>query len=198
MQDKLFELYKKAKAIANKLIEYERPKYATIGDQSDGCYAIDYILPPRREIEIIETDHEKDIAVEGVLAFYYEPRMLIVNTQAMTTLVLDESAVIGLFIGEKLKKIENEILLQDLRYLYVVSKNEHYYADNNVLYTKDRTRLIAYASRKPEEVYEADDNLKVISSYAFLGAKNLKKLIIGKDVDIRFAQISDKIEIIRK
>lgn len=81
-----------------------------------------------------------------------------------------------------------------MQVLYVVSSNPNYYSDNNVIYTKDKSRIVY----KPEEVFEVDDCVKSISRYAFSYTPFLKKLIIGKNVDLSVAMIDKYVEVIRK
>lgn len=194
--EETFALYKKAKSIANKAIPYELPEYDVL--QNDTGYVIEEIRRPVREIEIVESDREDAIADAGIVAFNHGVKMLILNVAFVPARVLDESAVRGLFIGEKVKEIELNCLDQQCRFLYVVSSNPYYYSDNNVIYTKDKSEIVAYASYKPEEEFVVDDCVKSVSRYAFWYAPFLKKLIIGKNVDLTYALIDKGIEVIRK
>lgn len=193
--EETFALYKKAKSIANKVVEYDLPTYYT--KETHSGYIIEGISSPERDIEIVECDREDAIADEGIGAFSSIP-MLILNVPFVPTKVLDETSVCGLFIGEKVKEIESDCLDQQCRFLYVVSSNPNYYSDNNVIYTKDKSKIVAYAAYKPEEVFEVDDCVKSISRYAFWYTPFLKKLIIGKNVDLSAALIDKYVEVIRK
>lgn len=111
--EETFALYKKAKSIANKVVEYDLPTYYT--RETHSGYIIEGISSPERDIEIIECDREDAIADEGIGAFSSIP-MLILNVPFVPTKVLDETSVRGLFIGEKVKKIESDSLDQQCRF----------------------------------------------------------------------------------
>ncbi|MGN0806826.1 MAG: hypothetical protein ACI4MN_00035 [Candidatus Coproplasma sp.] len=193
--EETFALYKKAKSIANKAVEYDLPTYYT--RQTDSAYIIEGISSPKRDIEIIECDREDAVVDEGIGAFSSFP-MLILNVPFVPTRVLDETSVRGLFIGEKVKTIQLDSLAQQCRFLYVVSSNPNYCSDNNVIYTKNKSRIVAYAGYKPEETFEVDDCVKSIGRYAFWFTPYLKKLIIGKNIDLSGVLIDKYVEVIRK
>ena len=194
-REETFALYKQAKSIVNKVITYELPEYGVV--ECEDKYIIEDILSPLREIEIIESDREDAFADEGIIAFR-SVSMLIVNTHTVSYNLLDECAVIGLLFGEKVKNIQSDMLLQQCRFIYVVSSNPCYCSENNVLYTKDKSKLIAYAMYKPEEEFEVDDCVRQIGRYAFWNAPHLKRLIIGKSIRLEGILFDKGIKIIRK
>lgn len=60
------------------------------------------------------------------------------------------------------------------------SGSGNYAVDDGVLYTKDKTALIAYPPAKDGKKYKAPSSLREISKSAFCGASNLKKVNISK------------------
>ena len=78
----------------------------------------------------------------------------------------------------------------------VNSLNEEYVAENGVLYSlsenKNKTQLIAYPAAKTDKSYKIPDDVMVVASYAFFGAKNLESVEMGTVLlDIRSYAFSD-------
>ena len=71
---------------------------------------------------------------------------------------------------------------KNLVQLKVDSKNKHYRTFNNVLFTKNKSELIAYAPKLPEKSYEIPDSVVRVSNYAFFGCQNLVSVIIPDSV----------------
>lgn len=66
--------------------------------------------------------------------------------------------------------------------LKVDANNPDFSSDNNVLYSKDKKKLIHYPSAKADSVFSVPDGVTEISGYAFYGCNNLKKIIIPDSV----------------
>jgi len=66
----------------------------------------------------------------------------------------------------------------------VESDNPYFMSKDGVLYTKDGTVLIAYPAGKEGEEFRVPDGVKVIRQAAFMGAKNLKKVVLSDEVEI--------------
>lgn len=194
----LFALYKQAKAITNHAISYEKGKMEVFHSKENEQYIIDYIVPPHRDIEIASLNRPNTYASEGLAAFCVHIKMLILDTDVVSPFVLDESCVWGLFFTERVKILEYNDLHQSLRYIYVHHDNPSFSSDNNVLFNKDKTLLIAYAARKPEETYEVPASVKEINSNAFFTAFYLKKIIVSKKIKFYKKYIKDSIEIVYK
>ena len=61
----------------------------------------------------------------------------------------------------------------------IVNENNQYYKSvDNVLYTKDGTELILYASQKPDTVFVIPDGVTTISTGAFMEDKSLVTLVV--------------------
>ena len=78
----------------------------------------------------------------------------------------------------------------------VNSLNQDYVAENGVLFAlsenKNKTQLIAYPAAKSDKSYKIPDDVMVVVSYAFFGAKNLESVDMGSVLlDIRSYAFSD-------
>jgi len=72
----------------------------------------------------------------------------------------------------------------NLLVFYVDDKNAYYTDDNNdgVLYTKDKTVLIAYPAKKSGNTYKVADECKVIGGHAFSDATQLTSIILPEEL----------------
>lgn len=68
-----------------------------------------------------------------------------------------------------------------LVYIDVPPGNSHFSSYDNVLYNKDQTVLIRYPPGDPRRSFRLNDNVEEIYPNAFLGAKNLKEILISKE-----------------
>ena len=66
----------------------------------------------------------------------------------------------------------------------VANDNPYFKSVDGVLYTKDGTELVAYPSGKQGEEFQVPDGVNVIRQAAFMGAKNLKKVVFSDTVEI--------------
>lgn len=191
MEKKVFELYKLAKRITNNQYDYDKANCNIINSK-----IIDSLKSEAREIELVACQQTNMTLEEGFLAFDKKVKMLIVNVFELTSNFLDESSILGLFLKENVEKITNNILLQNLKYIYVNKNNDYFYADNNVLFSKDQKLLIAYASLKEEEEYYVDSKVKEIANFAFFHASYLKRLYLSKKCKIDLNYVNKNIQII--
>ena len=65
----------------------------------------------------------------------------------------------------------------------ILDSNESYVTADNVLFNKNKTNLIYYASCKPNTKYEIPSSVTEISSNAITFVNSLKELIIGEEVE---------------
>ena len=63
----------------------------------------------------------------------------------------------------------------NLKYLSVDSKNRYFSSEDNVLFDKDKARLIYYCNLNNKEEYTVPSYVKVIGKYAF---RNLKSFLV--------------------
>ena len=188
-----FELYKTAKKIALGVIPYtpaavETAEDVTWEDESspqESCLRLLNLVGKNvRLIELIDVGDERAYTVMdgGFFAFQSEVKMAIVNCDELSSELLDESCVRGLFLGKRVSKISKNILAYASRYIYVVPDNPHFYAENNVLYSKNQKRLYRYAPSKPEEEYRVPPKTRELCNCCFWGADNLKRLYLPKGI----------------
>jgi len=71
---------------------------------------------------------------------------------------------------------------KELSRFTVDPKNKYYRTYNNVLFTKNKSELIAYAPKLIDEKYEIPDSVVRVSNYAFFGCKNLRLVNIPDSV----------------
>jgi len=69
-----------------------------------------------------------------------------------------------------------------LESLTVDAENPYYMAEDNVLFTKDKTILIAYAANSAQESYSIPDKVDSIAFDALSYARNLSKIVIPTSV----------------
>lgn len=69
---------------------------------------------------------------------------------------------------------KNEFLTE----IYVDAANANFKAENNVLMSKDNSRLVLYSPRKTDANYSIPSGVEIIDAYAFYKCDNLKSLTI--------------------
>ena len=183
-----FRIYKFAKQVyygekpyeSSSLVTYERENRIDVDEALErrGLAVVD---PARQQKNGLPT-----VAVEGLLAMRSNVRALILNTDEAEYSVLDESGVEILLLGAHFKRFCDGGLLQyrALRYLWVDGKNRHFMADDNVLFSKDRTKLHLYARSRPGEEYRVPPCVKILEPYSFFMPHFLKKLYLPKGIRI--------------
>lgn len=180
----LFKIYKFAKKVALGEIDYPISKYDT---QIYENTIIESIWDKRTLAYVTAPDMT---LCDGVLAFQTNIRALIVDVKGIDCEFLNESNVQMLFFGKHVRYFAKGrskgffISFSALRYIWVDSENPYFYADNNVLFNKDQTKLICYARMRPEEEYTVPRSVEKIQNYAFFFPKHLKKLYIHKGTQI--------------
>ena len=135
-----------------------------------------------RGLSIIDLHNDATpvIAEDGILAFEHT-RALIINTDRIKNNFLDESQVRILFFGPNVKELVGGYFQRAyLKYIFVDSRNRHFSSENNVLFNKNKTRLILYPSLKNEAEYRVPNTVKEFSPGAFRFLENLKTLYIPK------------------
>ena len=179
-QNTIFKIYKFSKKVAVGEISFE-PSQLSIID-TDNIF-IDEIFEKRGLAYIYAPDM---ILSEGVLAQRTNVQSLIADVKGAQALFLDESHIKMLFLGKHFKTLTQDffISLSALRYIWVDGKNQHFYAQNNVLFNKEKTKLICYARMRPEEEYTVPSTVKQLKKYSFFYPKHLKKLYIHKSTQI--------------
>ena len=180
----LFKIYKFAKKVALGEIDYPTSEFLTIPNQNK---LID-VITDKRGLAYISAPNM--ILYDGALAFKTHIKALIADVKGIDYEFLNESNVQMLFLGKNVEyftdDIENDYFIphSSIRYIWVDLQNPYFYADNNVLFNKDQTKLICYARMRPEEEYTIPRSVEKIQSFAFYFTKYLKKLYIHKDTQI--------------
>lgn len=80
--------------------------------------------------------------------------------------------------------VRNELPMGDVRFrkIKVDKKNPNYCSVRNVLYNKDKTKLVLYPARKRRRVFRVPKSVKEIGMYAFHNATDLKRVILSDSV----------------
>ena len=107
------------------------------------------------------------------------------GTTAIADKAFEYSDVESITIPSSVKYIgENAFAYtRELKKITVDKNNKYFVVKNNVLYNKDKTRLIKYASEKDYTEFVVPDTVKTIDDYAFCSAPKLKKITIGNNVE---------------
>ncbi len=139
-----------------------------------------------RPIEYVDTSEWKEYVKteESLLSDVPTVEMLIINCDEVHSMVLEGSSVKGLLLGPKVCKLSNDYLWQKLKYLYVDERNPYFRAEENVLFSHDKSILYTYASQKPDMEYHVEKSVQMIASKAFHHAKNLHKVYLPKSVKV--------------
>lgn len=186
--DKVWELYLLAKEILQGKKDYQKTLLHLISFVKEDHLQIIEIENEEgfRPIEYVDTSEWKEYikTEESLLSDVPEVEMLIVNCDEVSSMILDGSTVKGLLFGEKVRKLSHDYLWQKLRYLYVDEKNPYFCAEEDVLFSHDKSILYAYASQKPETEYRVEKSVQTIASKAFRHAKNLQKVYLPKSVKV--------------
>ncbi|MBQ7225970.1 MAG: hypothetical protein IJX02_05140 [Clostridia bacterium] len=179
IQNELFNVYKFAKNVFYKKIPFEKATLDTNTDPED-CKTHILGADGKYGVAVVDLHNDENpvIAEDGLLAFDHT-KALIINTDEIKSNVLDESMVRILFLGPDVKVIEGDYLRGAyLKYILVDSNNKQFSSENNVLFNKDKTKLILYPSLKNEEEYYVPKTVNEFSPLAFRSLKNLKRLYI--------------------
>lgn len=180
-EDRLFEIYKYTKAVFTGRATLP-PSPLDLREQ-DGVIHVEEALEDRYAICRIAPDTaQPTVAEPGLLAFRPSVCSLIVNVDELHALMLDESNVCILFLGERVRRIEggNLRLLSRVRYLEVATDNPCFAADDHVLFDKERRVLLNYARMKPETEYRVPPTVRQIFVSAFDDCESLKTLYLPR------------------
>lgn len=74
------------------------------------------------------------------------------------------------------------IYYKSLKKVVVSKENKYYKSVNGVLYNKKGTELVHYPAKKSGSTYKIPSSVKYVDCVAFIGNKNIKKIILGKNV----------------
>lgn len=88
------------------------------------------------------------------------------------------------FIPESVKNIDGGIFAKcdALKEITIDPDNQYYTVENNVLFSKDKTSLVAYPIGLPDTSYTVPDTVEKIVDYAFYGSENLTSLNVPVSV----------------
>ena len=171
----LFAIYKFSKQIFNKKIEWNKIRFDLNEYEDEGAKVDIQEIFDDRAVAYVDLPIEgKDVrATAGVLAFNRDVSSLIINVDTLDHEMLDESRVKMLFIGDRVKNIYSFINLS-LKYIEVDKNNPYFTAENNVLFNKNKTKLIFYCNMKPDVEYTIPKTVKVVAPWAFVGVSRLR------------------------
>ncbi len=181
-KEELFSIFKFAKHVLYGKRPY-RPTHI-YRDQFENYTLVDAASEIRALAVVDCAGDPPTVARDGLFAFDRSVRALILNTNTASRLVLDESMISILLLGADFSGFEDGVLrtFRPLRYLTVHGDNPHLSSEDNVLFDKEKTRLISYAALKPESAYTVPATVKVLTKYSFHRPRYLKKLLLPKGV----------------
>lgn len=182
--DEEFCIYKFAKSIFLDKIEWKDSPIRVIQENNENI--ITDIDENQYSIAKVTKAFDKETIIDdGVLALNRKVKALIINVESVNSDFLDETSVSSLFFGDRFHHLENDCIRLGghLRHIEVSKNNLYFMADNQTLFSKDKTILYKYPSNKNEEEYFVPSSVKRICSYAFYSF-TLKKLHISKNVKL--------------
>lgn len=190
-KEQLFRIFKFAKQVylgekpyeKSETVLFPREEYVDV-DEALERRGLAYV-----EVDKSETDGKPTVACEGLLAMRSNIHAIILNVNCARAEMLDECSARILIIGSELQKFTDGGFIQyrGLRYIWADSKNQYFTADDNVLFNKDKTRLVAYALARPGKEYIVPPTVKYLEPYSFYRATNLEKLYLPRGI-----RMSDK------
>ena len=71
-----------------------------------------------------------------------------------------------------------------MKSITVDSNNQHYEAENGVLFTKNKIKLIQYPLNKEDKKYTLPESTTEIEKYAFTTCCTIKHLKIGEGIEV--------------
>ena len=187
-KEQQFRIFKFAKQVYYGETVYEKSPLSLF--DRDGRVDVDEALETRGLALVAPTEKEtKGLptrAIEGLLALRANVRALILHTDEAEYSLLDESRVEVLLLGAAFKRFCHGGLMQycPLRYLWVDGKNRHLAADDNVIFSKDRTKLHLYARARPGEEYRVPESVKSLEPFSFFSPLYLKRLYLPRGIRI--------------
>ena len=182
-----FNVYKYAKAVLYGEIPFEVSGAFTRVHR--GKLFIDSV-DTRMGIALVDGSYGEEgretVADMGILAFDPAVTALILNTDYVHTEFLDESSVVSLLFGKRVREFKDGhfVARSRLRYITVHGDNPYFCSENNVLFTKDMSRLVFYAPWRPEEIYCVPRSVRVLGKNCFYLTRSLKRLILPEDIEI--------------
>ena len=184
---RLFKIYKFAKRVATGELPYE-PSPLTVYEYDDQIY-VEESVDDRglAYVDIRGDGKRKSFAAEGLAVFRTRTPALYLNTDEAHVNFLDESHFRMLFFGPDFQRFKHGYFRPCtlLRYIWVHEKNPYLSAENNVLFNKNKTELISYASLRPETEYRVPASVKTLMPLSFYYPEHLKKLWLPKGVQIK-------------
>lgn len=182
-----FDIFKFAKNVyfgktdypKTELVTYERDDHILVYEAlAEGGLA--FVDPERQDTKL------PTVADGGMIALRPNIKALILNTDEADYELLDESHVSILILGSRFKRFRDGGIMQysHLRYLWADGKNESFTALDNVLFSKDMTKLYIYARAKEDEEYTVPKTVRSLERFSFFSPKNLKRLYLPRGIHI--------------
>lgn len=182
-----FGIYKFTKRVACGELPYQ-PSEVVLQKRDNGDIGIYEAVEERglAYIDCVGNDGKRTVADMGVVALRTGLHSMYLNTDYAESRFLDEAHIKMLFLGPDLKGFTDGfvVLTPPVRYVWVDPKNRFFTAENNVLFSKDKTVLVAYGRCRPEEEYKVPENVRYLEKYSFFFAENLRKLYLPRGIRI--------------
>lgn len=183
-KEEAFRIFKFAKQVYYGETVYEKSELTFF--ERDGYVDIDEALE-HRGLAVVDPDSDAPtVAASGLVALRSNVRALILNTQAAKLEMLEESHVETLLLGQRFQHFCDGGLLQyaPLRYIWADGKNQHFVAEDNVLFDRDKASLQLYARARPGEEYRVPESVKRLEDFSFFEPLYLKRLYLPHGIRI--------------
>lgn len=122
------------------------------------------------EQEVIIPETVEDCIVSGINSFVFAHQH---NIKKVT-------------IGENINTIGYGAFANcsSLKEIEISDSNADYSSDDNVIFNKDKTKIICYPSGKTEQKYTVPNTVNELESYSFSYAQNLKEIILPNGLTV--------------
>ena len=177
------KIYKYSKKVALGQIPYKPSELVVFQNYEE--FENDVVSEIVEDNGLAYVDNPDLILLDAVIPLHEGVKSLVLNVKGAESRFLEDAAAIMLFLGKDFEILTKGYIYQHkaLRYIWVHPDNPYFCAENNVLFNKDKTKLICYAYLRPEEEYTIPRSVKKVVG-SFYRAEHLKKLYVYKDSPI--------------
>ena len=143
--------------------------YGNIAYTFKDCYNLEEVIIPEGHSKYIKADDGAIYSTDGATLYWYPPylgnEVVIADTvETIAAYAFCNNDLSSITIGENVSSIgENSFIdCDDLETITVADENEHYKAEDNVLFTKDGKKIVLYPADKIGESYTIPETVTFI------------------------------------
>ena len=90
-----------------------------------------------------------------------------------------------LFINKRIKNVNAKCFYSsNIKKIFVEKDNEFYTAKDGVLFNADKTTIVRYPLKNPEETYTIPLGVEIVGPHAFQNSKNLKHIVLPEGIKV--------------